>query len=65
METKKNFLEEQYEKNTDTIKIEISVKDFQELNDYLKFYKKKIADLHIFNIKVNIEISWKDKRCRF
>ena len=65
MENKKTFLQEQYEKNTDNVKIEIIVKDFEELNDYLRFFKRKLKKRDIFDIKTQIDISYKDTRCRF
>ena len=65
MNTGQNFIQNEIEKETDYIKFEINIKNFKEINDFLRFIKKKIANLHVFNIKINFEIYYKDKRCRF
>lgn len=40
-------------------------KNFKEIQSFLKFFEKRLNKLQIFNIKVQIEINWKDKSCRF
>lgn len=59
------FLERTYRENKDTIKFEILAKNFKEIQSFLKFFEKRLNKLQIFNIKVQIEINWKDKSCRF
>lgn len=59
------FLERTYRENKDTIKFEMLVKNFKEIQSFLKFFEKRLNKLQIFNIKVQIEINWKDKSCRF
>ena len=62
---KESFLEKTYRENTDNIKFEIFCKNFKEIHDFLKIFERKLAKLTIFNIKVKIEINWKDRSCRF
>lgn len=59
------FLERTYRENKDTIKFEMLAKSFKEIQSFLKFFEKRLNKLQIFNIKVQIEINWKDKSCRF
>lgn len=59
------FLERTYRENKDTIKFEMLTKNFKEIQSFLKFFEKRLNKLQIFNIKVQIEINWKDKSCRF
>ena len=49
----------------DTIKFEMLAKNFKEIQSFLNFFEKRLNKLQIFNIKVQIEINWKDKSCRF
>ena len=60
-----NFLEKTYKENKDTLKIELTVKNFKEIYSFLKTFEKKLNKLQIFNIKTEIEINWKDENCRF
>lgn len=60
-----NFLEKTYKENKDTLKIELTVKNFKEIYSFLKTFEKKLNKLQIFNIKTEIEINWKDASCRF
>ena len=59
------FLEKVYRENKDTIKFEMLAKNFKEIQSFLKFFEKRLNKLQIFNIKVEIEINWKDKGCKF
>ncbi len=59
------FLEKVYRENKDTIKFEMLAKNFKEIQSFLKFFEKRLKNLQIFNIKVEIEINWKDKGCKF
>lgn len=45
----------------DTIKYEVFVKDFKEIHDFLKIFEKKLNKLIILDIKVSLEINWRDK----
>lgn len=60
-----SFLDRTYRENTDNIKLDILVKNFKEIQSFLKLFEKKFKNITIFNIKVQIEINWKDKSCRF
>ena len=65
MPEKETFLERTYRENKDTIKFEMLAKNFKEIQSFLKFFEKRLNKLQIFNIKVEIEINWKDKGCKF
>ncbi len=60
-----SFLQKVYNDNTDILKFEILLKDFKQIHDFLRVFEKKIITRQIFNIKVSIEINWKDKSCKF
>lgn len=60
-----NFLEKTYRENKDTVKIELITKNFKEIYSFLKTFEKKLSKLVIFNIKVTVEINWKDEKCRY
>ncbi len=60
-----NFLEKTYKENKDTVKLELTIKDFKDIYSFLKTFEKKLNKLQIFNIKTSIEVNWKDENCRF
>lgn len=49
----------------DTVKYEVFVKDFKEIHNFLKIFEKKLNKLTIIDIKVSLEINWRDKNWKW